>query len=317
MNIQEKSRQIKEWALELGFDACGIAKADTLHENAECLKTWINKGFNADIKYMEKYFEERDDITKLVENAKSIVSVLSSYNPLYYPFKDKKLKMSRYTLVVDYHKTIIRKLDVLLKKINKNFGDVHGRAFVDSAPLFEKAWAAKAGLGWIGKNSLFINKKFGSFCFLGELVINTELEYDVQDQSNCGKCHKCIEKCPTGAIISPHFINANLCIAYNTIENKGPINEKILGKMNGWIYGCDICQEVCPWNNKPEISKKTEFISFDKLEKMTDSDWKNLSWEEFNTLFKNSPVKRAKYERLKRSIEANLNPDFSKSQTAS
>ncbi len=310
MSVRRTSQQIKSWALELGFDACGIAKAGLLPINSESLKTWLNVGFNANMKYMKNHLDKRTDITKLVKDAKSVIVVLSSYNPSSYPFKNKHLKISRYALAFDYHSVIKSKLNLLFEKIRKHYGKIEGRAFVDSAPLFEKAWAEKAGLGWIGKNSLLLNKNFGSFCFLGELVLNIELKYDSPVKTNCGTCNICIDSCPTNAIVSPYSIDANRCIAYNTIENKGTIPIEIKEKMNGWIYGCDICQEVCPWNNKTRYESKTEFISFEKLEAMTDSDWQNLSMENFNDFFKNSPLKRAKYERLKRNINANLNLKF-------
>jgi epoxyqueuosine reductase len=306
MNFQEKSEQIKSWALELGFDDCGIAKAEPLPENTKYLKNWIGKGYNASMKYLGNNLNKRTKIKNLVENAKSVIVVLLSYNPLVYPFKDKHLKISRYALLVDYHSTIKKKLNQLLKKIIENYGKTNGRIFVDSAPLFEKAWAHKAGLGWIGKNSLLLNKEFGSFCFLGELVIDSELEYDSNVEITCGTCTLCVEACPTRAIVSPHVIDANRCIAYNTIENKGIISNEVQKKMSGWIYGCDICQEVCPWNNKSKHNLKTEFISFNSFESINDSDWEHLSLEDFNKLFINSPIKRAGYERLKRNIEANL-----------
>jgi len=311
MNTQEKSRQIKSWAIELGFDACGIAKVQTLPENARNLESWLGNGYNAGMKYLGKYLNKRSDIKNLVENAKTVIVVLSGYNPSVYPFKNKHLKISRYALAADYHKTVKNKLKLLLKKIKENYGELEGRTFVDSAPLFEKAWAHKAGLGWIGKNSLLLNKEFGSFCFLGELVVNLELEYDSPVQTTCESCKLCIESCPTRAIVSPHVIDANYCIAYNTIENKGQVPKEVQRKMNGWIYGCDICQEVCPWNKKSIINSKSEFISLDNFKSMNDSDWVNLSKEEFNKLFKNSPIKRAGYERFKRNIDANLKSNFS------
>jgi epoxyqueuosine reductase len=306
MTLQEKSVQIKSWALELGFDDCGIAKAGPLPENAKYLKSWISKGYNASMKYLGNYLQKRSDVKNLVENAKSIIVVLSGYNPSFYPFKDKHLKISRYALAADYHKTVKNKLKKLLKKIKENYGELEGRTFVDSAPLFEKAWAHKAGLGWIGKNSLLLNKEFGSFCFLGELVVNLELEYDSPVQTTCGTCTLCIESCPTRAIVSPHVIDANCCIAYNTIENKGPVPKEVRQKMNGWIYGCDICQEVCPWNKKSILKSKAEFISLDNFKSMNDSHWEKLSRVDFYKLFINSPIKRAGYDRLKRNIEANL-----------
>ena len=312
MNFKEKSKQIKSLALEIGFDACGIAKAEPLPQNTEALKSWLNKSYNSGMKYMENNISKRFDITRLVENAKSVIVVLSSYNPTEFPFQQKHLKMSRYTLVRDYHVVIKNKLLYLLKKINQNFGSTAGRAFVDSGPLFEKAWAQKAGLGWIGKNSLLINKEFGSFCFIGELVIDTELDYDSSVQMDCGTCNKCVENCPTHAIVNPRVINAGICIAYNTIENKDPIHENVKNKMNGWIYGCDICQEVCPWNYKSAKASKTEFISFDPLKKMTDIDWENLSRDDYNKLFKNSPVRRARFDRLKNNINAVLSQNSTK-----
>ena len=305
MNVVEKSQKIKELALAAGFSACGIAKAAKLTKDSSYLDTWLSAGYHAGMKYMENHYEKRIDPTLLVEGAKSVIVVLLNYYPKIYPFENRKYKISRYALGHDYHTVVKDKLSVLLKSISENVGTVNGRAFVDSAPVMERAWAREAGLGWIGKNSLLINKTLGSYFFIGELIVDIDLHYDSPIDDYCGTCRKCLDACPTRAIVSAKVVDSNKCISYNTIENKEPeIPESIQYHMNGRIFGCDICQEVCPWNVKIKAHETTELAILESVENSSDAILENISEEEFATIFKNSPVKRAKYSGFIRNIKA-------------
>lgn len=296
---------VKNKALELGFSAIGISKADFLEKESNQLKTWLEKGFYGEMQYMENHFEKRTDPRKLVERAKSVISVLLNYYPKNLQ-RDNTYKISKYAYGKDYHYVVKEKLHALLEFIQKEIGEVSGRAFVDSAPVMDKVWAAKSGLGWIGKNTNLISKEFGSFVFIGELIIDLELEYDTldsyQDKDYCGTCTKCIDACPTNAI-SPYEVDARKCISYLTIEKKGELPEEMKGTWNDWIFGCDICQDVCPWNSKLNPHGVETFNITEQLQNISKEEWQNIDKPLFKNIFKNSPIERTKFEGLKRNIE--------------
>jgi epoxyqueuosine reductase len=304
MNKAAISSEIKKLAIEAGFDACGIAKSAPLTKDSLYLETWLAARYQAGMQYMENHFEKRIDPTKLVEGSKSVIVVLLNYFPENYPFENKKLKIARYALGTDYHFVMKDMLNSLLATINEQVCKTEGRAFVDSAPVMERAWAREAGLGWIGKNSLLLNKDLGSYFFIGELIVDIELACDQPIDDHCGTCRKCLDACPTRAIVSPKVVNSNNCLSYQTIENKGEIPEDIRRNMNGRIFGCDICQEVCPWNNKAKQHKIESFNPSETLKLLSDSELETLSEDKFKILFKNSAVKRAGFNGLKRNIEA-------------
>ena len=306
MSIASQSSEIKKLAIEAGFDACGIAKAGILTKDSLHLETWLAARYNAGMQYMENHFEKRIDPTKLAEGAKSVIVVLLNYFPKSYPFENKKLKIARYALGTDYHFVMKEMLNNLLITINEKVCKTEGRAFVDSAPVMERAWAREAGLGWIGKNSLLLNKDLGSYFFIGELIVDIELEYDKPIEDHCGACRKCLDACPTRAIVSPKVINSNNCISYQTIENKGEIPEDVSRNMNGRIFGCDICQEVCPWNSKAKQHNISKLTPSSELSKLSDIDFQNMDELQFKKIFKNSAVKRAGYSGLKRNIASNI-----------
>ena len=299
--ILSNTKKIKQKALELGFSAVGISKADFLEEESEFLKDWLGKGFHGEMQYMENHFEKRTDPRKLVEGAKSIISLL--YN--YFPEKtqaEKTFKISKYAYGKDYHYVLKEKLNLLFDFINNEIIKIEGRAFVDSAPVMDKVWASKSGLGWIGKNTNLISKEFGSFVFIGELIIDLELDYDQAIKDYCGSCTKCIDACPTKAL-NPHQLDARKCISYLTIEKRGEIPEEFNGKWNDWIFGCDICQDICPWNQKLQSHSEPQFQISDLLKNMDKEDWQSLQKSEFKKLFKNSPIERTNFKGLIRNID--------------
>ena len=281
--------------------SCGISKAEFLHEEAPRLEKWLKKNMHGEMKYMENYFDKRLDPTRLVEDAKSVISL--SYN--YYPknFQNNDLtKVSKYAYGKDYHHVIRDKLKLLLEFIKEEIGDVYGRVFVDSAPILEKAWAEKSGIGWIGKNSNLITKQVGSFYFLAELIIDIELDYDSREFDHCGDCTACIDACPTEAIVEPYVVDGSKCISYFTIELKDNIPNDYKGKFDNWVFGCDICQDVCPWNkfskahSEPLFDPKSDFVDMSK------DEWYEITEETFNKVFDNSALKRAGYNGLKRNL---------------
>jgi epoxyqueuosine reductase len=293
------SEMIKSEARQLGFDACGIAKAEYLEADASHLKIWLDSKMNGDMKYLEKHFYKRVDPVNLVKDAKSVIVVLLNY----YTDKSQKDKnapvISRYAYGKDYHLVIKGKLYKLLKFLNSKIDNIKGRVFVDSAPVLERAWAVKAGLGWIGENSNLISPVHGSFVFIGILIINSELHYDNPNHDSCETCTKCITACPTGAIISPKVIDARKCISYLTIEYKGSIPEKFKGKFNNQIYGCDICQKICPFNENTKNHKIPEFEPAKELLEMKKQDWYDLNENNYNKIFKNSNIERIKFSGLR------------------
>ncbi len=297
------SNKIKAKAKDLGFYDCGISRADRLSADAERLKKWLDEGRQAGMGYMENHFEKRTDPRKLFENAKSVLSVLYNYFPGRNLPEEDNYKISKYAYGKDYHFIIKEKLTLLIEFIKTEAGEINARAFTDSAPVLDRAWAARAGLGWIGKNTNLITKKQGSFFFIGEIITDLELEYDEKRIENyCGTCTKCIDACPTGAL-QPYQVDARNCISFLTIENKEEtISPEFKGKFEDWIFGCDICQDVCPWNRFSRPHSEPGFDPPDILMHFGKTDWENLSKEQFNKIFKDSPVKRSKYKGLLRNI---------------
>lgn len=297
------SLAIKNEALRLDFSACGFSKAEALPEDANRLQHWLNSDRHASMQYMENHFEKRTDPTRLVEGAISVISVLINYNTEAKQSDPEAPVISKYTYGTDYHFVMKDKLKSLYTFIDEKFGPVEGRVFVDSAPVLDRAWARKSGLGWIGKNSNLINRDLGSFVFIGEIILDLELEYtEIPENDFCGNCSMCIDSCPTDAILDNRTIDSNKCISYLTIENRKEIPEAFKGKMQNRIVGCDICQDVCPWNRKVQQHKIGAFNPSEDLLKMKKTDWMNLQKNDFNSLFKNSAVKRTGFKGLKRNI---------------
>ncbi|MBM55620.1 MAG: tRNA epoxyqueuosine(34) reductase QueG [Euryarchaeota archaeon] len=298
-----RTEWLKQKAIELGFISVGVSKAEELTEEAPRLERWLKEGMHGEMKYMEGHFEKRLDPRKLVPGTKSVVSLLFNYHNPEVNSKDDEFKISQYAVGTDYHFVLKRKLKELLKMMKEEWGDVEGRVFVDSAPVLERVWAAKSGLGWIGKNSLLLSKKRGSYFFTAEMMLDIEFEYDVPVADHCGSCTSCIDACPTGAIIQPYIVDGSKCISYFTIELKGAIPEPMAGKFDNWIFGCDVCQEVCPWNRHSSPTTEPEFTPTDGILEMTKSDWIDLTEEIFRDYFKSSPVMRTGFEGLKRNIK--------------
>ena len=299
---ENPTRFLKRKANNLGFLSCGISKAVFLEEEATKLENWLNDGKHGEMKYMENHFDMRLDPRKLVPDAKSVISLSYNYfNENLQKDKDAP-KISKYAYGNDYHKVIKEKLKILFKELQKEFGDVNGRVFIDSAPIMEKAWAAKSGLGWIGKNTNLISQKVGSFYFLAEIIVDLEFEYDSPVTDHCGSCTACIDSCPTGALVKPYEIDASKCISYLTIELKDEIPSEFNGKMDNWAFGCDVCQDVCPWNRFSRKHNEPLFNPNQEMMKMGKKEWEELTEETFEVIFKNSAVKRTKYKGLKRNI---------------
>lgn len=302
MNPPEISSFIKKEAEKLGFLSCGIAKARYLEEEAPRLEAWLKNNHQASMSYMENHFDKRLDPRKLVDGAKSIISLSLNYFPKEVQ-SQKDYLISKYAYGEDYHFVIKRKLKLLMEAIREKIGEVNGRAFVDSAPVMDKVWAKEAGLGWIGKHSNLLSKKLGSFFFLAELIIDLECDYDTpMNTDHCGTCTKCIDACPTQAIIEPYVVDANKCISYLTIELKDEFPTEMKNTYNNWIFGCDVCQDVCPWNRFSLPTMIDEFIPTGEWFYYTKKDWEELKQESFEVLFKHSAIKRTKYEGLMRSI---------------
>ena len=301
-NRAKHTALIKAEAKRLGFMSCGISKAEFLKEEAPRLEAWLNKNMNGEMSYMENHFDKRLDPTKLVPDSKSVISLLLNYYPEETQNADS-YKISKYAYGTDYHFVIKDKLKSLLHFIEEKIGEVHGRAFVDSAPVLDKAWAAKSGLGWIGKNSNLLTKQVGSFYFIAELIVDLDLEYDRAVTDHCGSCTACIDACPTQAIVDPYVVDGSKCISYFTIELKNEIPTYAQDKMDDWMFGCDVCQDVCPWNrfskphNEPLFNPNPDMLSKSKKE------WEELTQEVFSEIFKKSPVKRTKFSGLKRNID--------------
>lgn len=301
-NTSTYTRFVKSVAAELGFSFCGIAKAEFLKDEAPKLETWLKRNYQGKMHYLENHFDKRLDPTLLVPGAKSVVSLIYNYFPQEDLTEKTDLKIARYSYGEDYHFVIKDKLKQFLQRLQEEIGEIHGRAFVDSAPVMERVWAQRSGLGWIGKNSLLLNRSMGSFFFLAELIIDLELEYDGPIKDYCGTCTACMDACPTEAIPEPYVVDGSKCISYFTIELKEEIPETVKGKFENWIFGCDICQEVCPWNRFAVPHQEKKFQPHPDLATMQQSDWLELTEDVFQKLFKHSAVKRTKFEGLKRNI---------------
>jgi epoxyqueuosine reductase len=294
---------IRTEAKRLGFDYVGVSKATFLEDEAPRLENWLNNNMHGQMSYMQNYFDKRLDPRLLVPGAKSVISLLLNYFPSENQVDDTAPKISKYAYGKDYHIVIKEKLNQLLEFIKENIGEVDGRAFVDSAPVLDKAWAKKSGLGWIGKNSNLINKSSGSFYFIAELIVDLDLEYDGAVKDYCGTCTKCIDACPTDAIIAPYVVDGSKCISYFTIELKENIPDDVKGKLENRMFGCDICQDVCPWNRFSKPHQEPLFKANEELLGMKKEDWIELTEETFRRVFKDSAVKRTKFTGLKRNIE--------------
>jgi len=291
-------------ALRLGFDDCGISRADFLEFDSERLKTWLEKGYHAGLGYMERNKDKRTDPRKLVEGAKSVVSVIMNYFHSQNQQDHGAPVISKYYYGKDHHQVVKKRLSELLLFIRKMIPGSDGRVFTDSVPLLEKAFAARSGLGWIGKNSLLLTKKYGSFIYIGDLIVNIELEYDIPVKDHCGTCEKCIRACPTRALIGERILDLNRCISFHTIENKtDSMPENLRGLFRNRVFGCDICQDVCPWNRKLKSHAVEELNPHPDLLYMSNREWHSINRERFNELFKGSAVKRAKFEGLRRNLD--------------
>jgi len=301
MNKSLLSHKIKSEAAVIGFDFCGISKAEFLKEEAPRLEDWLNKNYNGSMGYMQNYFDQRLNPALLVNGAKSVISVLLNY----YPAERQNTlsaKISKYAYGIDYHFVLKKKLSKLLEYIKEISGNINARIFVDSAPVMDKVWAKKGGLGWVGKNSNLINKNSGSFFFIGEIICDLELEYDGPVKDFCGTCTKCIDSCPTEAIVEPFVVDGSKCISHFTIELKDQIPNDFKGKFDDWMFGCDICQDVCPWNRFSSPHNNVEFGILPEIKTNTNKDWEEITEEVFNKVFKNSPLKRTKYSGFKRNL---------------
>ena len=297
------SNIIKTEAKRLGFLSCGISKAEFLEEEAPRLEKWLKNNMHGQMQYMENHFDKRLDPTLLVEGSKSVISLLLNYFPSEEQSDKTAPKISKYAYGTDYHFVIKDKLKQLLHFIQDEIGDVHGRAFVDSAPVLDKAWAAKSGLGWIGKHSNLLTQQVGSFYFIAELIVDLDLEYDSATTDHCGSCTACIDACPTEAITEPYVVDGSKCISYFTIELKENISTEFKGKMDDWMFGCDVCQDVCPWNRFSKPHSQPLFNPHPELLSLTKKDWEEITEDTFKKVFKNSAVKRTKFSGLKRNID--------------
>lgn len=301
MNKKRYSEMIKREAERLGFMSCGISKAEFLEEEASRLEAYLKQNMNGKMGYLENHFDKRLDPTLLVPGSKSVVSLLFNYYPAKEQIEDT-YKISKYAYGRDYHFVVKDKLRELLHFINEKIGEVHGRAFVDSAPVLDKAWAAKSGLGWVGKHTLLLTKQVGSFYFVAELIIDLELEYDSPVTDHCGSCTACIDACPTQAIVADRVVDGSKCISYFTIELKDEIPSAVKGQFEDWIFGCDICQDVCPWNRFSKPHREPLFNPHPEMLSMAKKDWEEITEDVFREMFRKSAVKRTKYEGLKRNI---------------
>jgi len=300
---EANAKLIRDEAYRLGFDFCGFSVADFLEEEAPRLESWLNNNHHGKMDYMANHFDKRLDPRKIHEGAKSVVSLMYNYYPDEPISSLGNYKISKYAYGRDYHHVIKDKLKELMQFIQDEIGEVSGRIFVDSAPVLEKAWAAKSGLGWVAKNANLINKKHGSFYFLAEMVLDLDLVQDAPVTDHCGSCTKCIDACPTEAIIEPYVVNGSKCISYFTIELKEAIPTEMKGKFDDWIFGCDVCQDVCPWNRFSEKHNESLFNPHPLMTDYKKEDWEEITREIFNEIFRKSAVKRTKFEGLQRNIK--------------
>ena len=301
---KKNTKFIKDESKRLGFSSCGISKARFLSEEADNFEKWLTKGYQGSMSYLEKNIDKRLDPRLLVPGSKSVISLSYNYFPPKKLNEENNFIISKYAYGKDYHKVLKKKLKKLFASIREKIGEIEGRVFVDSAPIHERAWAKLSGLGWVGKNSLLINKNKGSYFFLAEIICDLELEYDEPVLNRCGSCTRCIDACPTDAITEAQVIDANKCISYLTIENKENIPEELSGSLTDSIFGCDICQDVCPWNKRSTPHNEKEFLPNKELKKLKRKDWIEITEETFNKIFEGSAVKRTKYKGLTRNIKA-------------
>lgn len=303
MNQTHHTQIVKQTATLLGFDFCGIATASFLDEDARRLETWLNKGMHGNMHYMEKHFDLRTDPSKLVPGAKTVITLLLNYFPENFQYPDSP-KIAKYAYGNDYHEVIREKLNHFLFLLRQQIGEINGRGFVDSAPVLERSWAQKSGLGWIGKNGNLINKKQGSFFFIASLITDLALVADEPIAKDyCGTCTRCIDECPTDAILPDKVVDGSKCISYFTIELKDAlIPEKMKGQFDNWLFGCDVCQDVCPWNSFSKSHTVNDFTPTNEILHFTKNDWEELTEEKFKIVFKNSPLKRSKYAGIKRNL---------------
>jgi len=302
-SAQLYSKLIKEESLRLGFDFCGISKADFLEEEAPRLEQWLLQNKHGKMKYMENHFDKRLDPRKLVDGARSVVSFLYNYFPSQSQAGENVPKISKYAYGRDYHFVVKEKLAELMHFISEKIGDVQGRAFVDSAPVLDRAWAKKSGMGWIGKNTNLITKEQGSFFFIAELILDLELEADTAIEDYCGTCTACIDACPTDAIVQPYVVDGSKCISYFTIELKEEIPLEVKGRFENWAFGCDVCQDVCPWNRFSKPHAEPAFNPSDQLMKMNRKEWEEITEDVFKKIFSDSAVKRTGYKGLVRNLK--------------
>ena len=304
MNLFEKSNFIKSLAAQTGFDFCGIAAARPLDEDARKLENWLQQGKQGSMHYMEKNFELRVNPYKLMPGAKSVISFLINYFPVADQEKDAP-KISKYAYGKDYHTVIRPKLEFILAAMKEEFGDFHGRGFVDSAPVLERSWAVISGLGWVGKNGNLIHKKNGSFFFIATLIVDLELDYDAPMVADyCGTCTRCIDACPTQAIEPGKVVDGSKCISYFTIELKDLlIPDTMKDKFDNWMFGCDICQDVCPWNRFSKPTRETAFTPIAEILHFNEKDWEEITEDGFKKIFAASPLKRSKYQGIKRNLQ--------------
>lgn len=292
---------VKTIANDLGFSFCGISKAEFLEEEAPKLEEWLKRGYQGKMGYLENHFDKRLDPTKLVSGAKSVVSLVYNYYPETIHEKEGQPKIAKYAYGQDYHFVVKDKLKAFMSLLQEEVGNIEGRVFVDSAPVHERAWAAKSGIGWIGKNSLLLNREMGSFFFLAELIIDLELDPDGPMKDYCGTCTACQDACPTDAIPEPYVVDGSRCISYLTIELKDELPSEFKGQIENWAFGCDICQDVCPWNRFAKPHNEAKFQP-QGWEEFSNQDWQEMTKEVFQKVFKKSAVKRTKFEGLKRNL---------------
>ena len=317
MNSAYYTQQVKSFARNLGFNYCGIARAQKLDDDARRLEQWLQQGMHGKMQYMENHFDLRIDPCKLVPGAKSVITLLLNYFPEQRQYPDSP-KISKYAWGKDYHEVIKKKLNLLLSLIDEHIGAVHGRGFVDSAPVLERSWAQRSGSGWIGRNGNLLTKQHGSFFFIATLIVDLELEYDDPFAKDyCGTCRKCIDACPTDAILDNKVVDGSRCISYFTIELKEMmIPAEMQGKFDNWMFGCDTCQDVCPWNRFSKGTDETAFAPIPELMNFSLHDWEELTEESFKRIFKDSPIRRSKFNGIKRNLRflSTISPDDQKLQ---
>jgi len=302
MHKKDLTASVKQKALALGFDQIGFSKVVTLSHEAKHLESWLTKGYHGTMNWMEDHFDKRINPEQLVEHAKTVISLTIQYHQPDQPTASP-LKIASYALGDDYHVVVRDKLHTLFSHIKTLTGDIEGRVFCDSAPVMDKVWAASSGLGWIGKNGNLLNKSLGSWFFIGEIILDLEFEYDAPTTDHCGSCTRCIDACPTSAIVAPEVVDATKCISYLTIEYRDQLPADYKQQMGSWIFGCDICQEVCPWNRKAPLTQEAALMPRKEMMEMTMEGWKTLDPETYRKLFKNSAIKRTKYPGIVRNIQ--------------